>query len=83
MSKTKWFVYHDNCFAQTKLSIATANESKQQLNSSIIYNLDSIARVNERKQRRKKWEIWEKFEKCALPRLELAPFERPVRSPEL
>ena len=36
-----------------KLSIATANESKQQLNSSIIYNLDSIARVNERKQRRK------------------------------
>ena len=38
---------------QTKLSIATANESKQQLNSSIIYNLDSIARVNERKQRRK------------------------------
>ena len=39
--------------ASTKLSIATANESKQQLNSSIIYNLDSIARVNERKQRRK------------------------------
>ena len=45
--------FFTNCVIMTKLSIATANESKQQLNSSIIYNLDSIARVNERKQRRK------------------------------
>ena len=48
-----------------KLSIATANESKQQLNSFIIYNLDSIARVNERKKEEKKSEINKNVKKCA------------------
>ena len=34
----------------TKESYSRVNESKQQLNSFIIYDLDSIARVNERKK---------------------------------
>ena len=38
----------------TKESYSRVNGSKQQLNSFIIYNLDSIARVNERKKEEKK-----------------------------
>ena len=38
----------------TKESYSRVNESKQQLNSFIIYDLDSIARVNERKKEEKK-----------------------------
>ena len=49
---------------RNKLSIATANESKQQLNSFIIYDLDSIARVNERKKEEKKSEINKNVKKC-------------------
>ena len=37
-----------------KESYSRVNESKQQLNSFIIYDLDSIARVNERKKEEKK-----------------------------
>ena len=40
-----------------KESYSRVNESKQQLNSFIIYILDSIARVNERKKKGKKSEI--------------------------
>ena len=39
---------------QNKDSYSRVNESKQQLNSFIIYDLDSIARVNERKKEEKK-----------------------------
>ena len=37
-----------------KESYSRVNDSKQQLNSFIIYDLDSIARVNERKKEEKK-----------------------------
>ena len=40
-----------------KESYSRVNASKQQLNSFIIYDLDSIARVNERKKKKKKSEI--------------------------
>ena len=65
-----------------KESYSRVNESKQQLNSFIIYDLDSIARVNERKKEEKKVKLT-KMWKSAPPRLDLAPFERPVRNPEL
>ena len=38
----------------TKESYSRVNDSKQQPNSFIIYDLDSIARVNERKKEEKK-----------------------------
>ena len=41
----------------TKESYSRVNGSKQQLSSFIIYDLDSIARVNERKKKKKKSEI--------------------------
>ena len=47
-----------------KESYSRVNESKQQLNSFIIYDLDSIARVNERKKK-KKSEINKNVKKCA------------------
>ena len=40
-----------------KESYSRVNGSKQQLSSFIIYDLDSIARVNERKKKKKKSEI--------------------------
>ena len=43
--------------AGPKESYSRVNDSKQQLNSFIIYDLDSIARVNERKKKKKKSEI--------------------------
>ena len=49
----------------TKESYSRVNGSKQQLNSFIIYNLDSIARVNERKKEEKKSEINKNVKKCA------------------
>ena len=49
----------------TKESYSRVNDSKQQLNSFIIYNLDSIARVNERKKEEKKSEINKNVKKCA------------------
>ena len=48
-----------------KESYSRVNGSKQQLNSFIIYNLDSIARVNERKKEEKKSEINKNVKKCA------------------
>ena len=39
---------------ELKESYLRVNESKQQLNSFIIYDLDSFARVNERKKEKKK-----------------------------
>ena len=63
----------------TKESYLRVNGSKQQLSSFIIYDLDSIARVNEicKNCKNKK--------KCAPPRLDLASFERPIcnLNPEL
>ena len=56
-----------------KESYSRVNGSKQQLSSFIIYDLDSIARVNEICKNCKK-----KKKKFALPRLDLAPFERPI-----
>ena len=47
-----------------KESYSRVNESKQQLNSFIIYDLDSIARVNERKKEEKKSEINKNVKKC-------------------
>ena len=44
-------------FLLTKESYSRVNGSKQQLSSFIIYDLDSIARVNERKKKKKKSEI--------------------------
>ena len=41
-------------FGGSKESYSRVNDSKQQLNSFIIYDLDSIARVNERKKEEKK-----------------------------
>ena len=66
----------------TKESYSRVNESKQQLNSFIIYNLDSIARVNERKKEEKNVKLT-KMWKSTLPRLDLTPFEHPVRRMEL
>ena len=57
-----------------KESYSRVNGSKQQLNSFIIYGLDSIARVNEICKNCKK------KKKCELPRLDLALFERPIRN---
>ena len=62
---------------RTKESYSRVNESKQQVNSFIIYNLDSIERVNDNlqsKNLKKKMRV----EKNAPPRLDLAPFERPI-----
>ena len=53
-------------FLQTsKESYSRVNGSKQQLSSFIIYDLDSIARVNERKKKKKKSEINKNVKKCA------------------
>ena len=54
-----------DCSTTTKESYSRVNGSKQQLNSFIIYNLDSIARVNERKKEEKKSEINKNVKKCA------------------
>ena len=64
-----------------KDSYSRVNEGKQQSKQFIIYDLDSIARVNEEKKERN----FKNVKKYALPRLDLAPFERPVRiqNPEL
>ena len=57
-----------------KDSYSRVNESKQQLNSFIIYDLDSIARVNERKKKKKKVKLTKK-RKVELPGLELTAGE--------
>ena len=57
-----------------KLSISRVNGSKQQLSSFIIYDLDSIARVNERKKKKKKVKLTKK-RKVELPGLELTAGE--------
>ena len=62
-----------------KGSYSRVYEGKQQSKQFIIYNLDSIARVNDNHQN----DNYKKCEKSALPRLNLAPFERPICSLEL
>ena len=57
-----------------KESNSRANEGKRQFNRSIIYNLDSIVRVNVSPKFIKK----NVCEKNAQPKLELAPFEHPI-----
>ena len=61
-----------------KESYSRVNESKQQVNSFIIYNLDSIERVNGNWQSENLEEKKNACEKNAPPRLDLAPFERPI-----
>ena len=58
-----------------KESYSRVNGSKQQLSSFIIYDLDSIARVNERKKKKKKSEFNKKKRKVELPGLELTAGE--------
>ena len=60
-------IFHEYYFQKVeyKDSYSRVNESKQQLNSFIIYDLDSIARVNERKKEEKKSEINKNVKKCA------------------
>ena len=57
-------------------------EGKQQSKQFIIYDLDSIVRVNDR---RKKPNVKKKCEKYAPPRLDLATFEHRISNlnPEL
>ena len=65
----------------SKESYSRVNGSKQQLNSFIIYDLDSIARVNEICKNCKK-----KKKMCAAEaQFRAAPFERPIcnLNPEL
>ena len=57
-----------------KESYSRVNGSKQQLSSFIIYDLDSIARVNERKKKKKKVKLTKK-RKVELPGLELTAGE--------
>ena len=61
-------------FLLTKESYSRVNGSKQQLSSFIIYDLDSIARVNERKKKKKKVKLTKK-RKVELPGLELTAGE--------
>ena len=61
-----------------KESYSRVNESKQQLNSFIIYNLDSIERVNDNLQSKNLKKKKMRVEKNAPPSLDLAPFERPI-----
>ena len=65
-------IYFDD--VTIKDSYSRVNESKQQLNSFIIYDLDSIARVNERKKKKKKVKLTKK-RKVELPGLELTAGE--------
>ena len=58
----------------SKESYSRVNGSKQQLSSFIIYDLDSIARVNERKKKKKKVKLTKK-RKVELPGLELTAGE--------
>ena len=64
--------------AVSKESYSRVNESKQQVNSFIIYNLDSIERVNGNWQSENLEKKKNACEKNAPPRLDLAPFERPI-----
>ena len=57
-----------------KESNSRANEGKRQFNRSIIYNLDSIVRVNDNPKFEKKMCV----KKNAQPMLELSLFERPI-----
>ena len=59
---------------RSKESYSRVNGSKQQLSSFIIYDLDSIARVNERKKKKKKVKLTKK-RKVELPGLELTAGE--------
>ena len=70
MKKEKWTtkprkIINEILWVPSKESYSRVNDSKQQLNSFIIYDLDSIARVNERKKEEKKSEINKNVKKCA------------------